>query len=182
MEGERRKQRRVYISTRVRVEKYGGVFVKVEEEGHFPSPISFFSAGREYDPLLYSPLQHFILGKVVLSLRSSFIPLHDGNKLFSPSSKNQTDEGGGVISFSLSHRNVLRRLFDRCNALKWLFRVPFFFIRFECQDPIYLSIQKGRFMTLYFPSRGNIGSWLITIIYISLWRRVISREVDKRTQ
>lgn len=81
------------------------MFVKVEEEGHFPSPISFFSAGREYDPLLYSPLQHFILGKVVLSLRSSFIPLHDGNKLFSPFSKNQTDEGGGVISFPLSHRN-----------------------------------------------------------------------------
>lgn len=51
--GEKEAERRVYISTRVsQAEKYGGVFVKVEE-GHFPSPISFFSAGREHDPLLY---------------------------------------------------------------------------------------------------------------------------------
>lgn len=107
--GEKEAERRVYISTRVsQAEKYGGVFVKVEE-GHFPSPISFFSAGREHDPLLYGYTlsSAFILAK---SFSFCLIPLRatSSHDCFPPSF--QTDEGGGVTSLSLffffSHRET----------------------------------------------------------------------------
>lgn len=125
--GEKEAERRVYISTRVsQAEKYGGVFVKVEE-GHFPSPISFFSAGREHDPLLYGytlSSATFYPCKVVLFLPLRATPSHDCFSSFFPNwRRGKCDQSLSLFLFLSQKRNVAQSCaISSCKhlTLRWL--------------------------------------------------------------
>lgn len=155
------KQRRVYISTRVQVEEYVDVFVKVEE-GHFPSPISFFS---ECEPLYASPSpETFYPCKVVpsrylslsLSQASSLDALtthHDERDwLFSSFVTRKPKLNEGEDQFVQRTRNP----WSCCNRCKD-YSIVYFFSRFpsnaarsvNARMPLYcLSNQKRKFMIM----------------------------------
>lgn len=195
--GEKEAERRVYISTRVsQAEKYGGVFVKVEE-GHFPSPISFFSAGREHDPLLYGytlSSATFYPCKVVLFLPLRATPSHDCFSSFFPNwRRGRCDQSLSLFLFLSQKRNVAQSCaISSCKhlTLRWLEdyarieTIAAFFpsasSKLRMLGGFYLPIdtRKGDIWRCIFRHAGNIricGRSGRIVFDISLWRRVISR-------